>query len=130
MRQRHVRRYVVGAATAAAVVAMGAPAGAAPTNAKNSITFPDTFCSSLTGGAPVVTDFVVNGNGRAGAHTALGQFQPLALEVTVNGEPDLDTSFVKHNVGKSEYICRGEATLESPDGPVTISFVALGEFKP
>jgi hypothetical protein len=57
-------------------------------------------------------------------------FQPLGLEVTVNGQPDLDTSFVKNNVGKSEYICRGEATLETPDGPATIAFVALGQFKP
>jgi len=57
-------------------------------------------------------------------------FQPLGLEVTVNGQPDLDTSFVKNNVGKSEYICGGEATLETPDGPATIAFVALGQFKP
>jgi hypothetical protein len=130
MGKRRMRRVVVGAAAAVTVVALAGPAGAAPTGSKNAITFPDTFCSSLTGGPAIVTDFVVNGGGRGGAHTAFGEFQPLLLEVTFNGQPDLDTSFVKNNVGKSEYFCQGETTLETPDGPATIAFAALGQFKP
>jgi len=131
MGKRRVRRIVVvGAVAGAAVVAMAAPAGADPTGAKNAITFESTECTSLTGGDPIVTTFVVNGGGRGGAHTAFGEFQPLALEVTFNGQPDLDSNFVKNNVGKSEYICRGETTLLIPGGPATLGFVALGQFKP
>jgi hypothetical protein len=130
MGKRQVRRFVVAVAAAVGVLALAAPAGADPTNAPSAITFEDTVCVSLTDGPPVVTTFVVNGGGRAGAHTELGEFQPLALDVTFNGEPDPDSSFVKNNVGKSDYICQGEATLDTPDGPVTIAFTARGEFKP
>jgi hypothetical protein len=131
MKQRQVRWFVVGAAAAASVVAIAAPAGASPSNAKNSITFVDTVCTNLN--PPNITrklDFVVNGNGRDGAHTAMGIFQPLALEVSVNGVASPEDSFVKHNVGKADWGCNGQATLDTPGGPVVIAFTALGQFKP
>jgi hypothetical protein len=130
MGKRRMRRFVVGAGAAVTVVALAGPAGAAPTGSKNAITFPDTFCSSLTGGPAIVTDFVVNGGGRGGAHTAFGEFQPLALEVTFNGDTDPKSNFIKNNVGKSEYFCQGETTFDTPEGQVTIAFAALGQFKP
>jgi hypothetical protein len=109
---------------------MATPADAAPTNAKNSLTFVDTVCTNLN--PPNVTrvlDFVVNGNGRAGAHTVEGIFQPLSLAITFNGQPD-PRSFVKANVGKADWSCNGQATIPTPDGPAVIAFTALGQFKP
>src|SRR4051794_36173479 len=70
------REAVRSRATAAvSVVAMAAPAGADPSNAKNSITFVDAVCTNVN--PPNIymkLDFVVNGNGRAGAHTPAGIF--------------------------------------------------------
>jgi hypothetical protein len=128
MRQRQVRRFVVGAAAAVAVVAMGAPAGAAPTNSPSSLTFEDVECFGLVGQpAVLVTDFTVVGNGNGIAHTGVGIFQPLALEVTPDDE---NQNFVKPGVRKAEWRCVGATTFDTPEGPFTISFVALGVFHP
>jgi hypothetical protein len=125
-----MRRLIAAAAAVVGVAALASPAGAAPTNAKNSLTFVDTVCTNLN--PPNVTrklDFVVNGNGRGGAHTPAGVFQPLRLEVTVNGQLDLASSFEKANAGKADWSCDGQTTIEDPEaGPVVISFTALGRF--
>jgi hypothetical protein len=131
MRQRHVRRFVIGAAAAVAVVATAAPAGAAPTNARNSLTFVDTVCTNLN--PPNVTrklDFVVNGDGRGGAHTDAGIFQPLTLIVTANGQFDPSSSFIKNNADKAQWSCNGQTTVDFGGGPVVIAFTATGNFKP
>jgi hypothetical protein len=122
---------VIGAAAAGAVVATAAPAIAAPTNSPSSLTFEGVECLGLVGQPALVTDFTVVGNGNGIAHTAVGIFQPLALSVTVNGEPDPDgDNFVKPGARKAEWECHGETTFGTPEGPVTISFVALGVFHP
>jgi hypothetical protein len=131
-----MRRLLVGGvvavvSVAAGFVGMAGAASAAPSNAPSSLTFVPTVCTSLTGGAPIVTMFVVNGSGRGPGISPVGVFQPLSLAVTVNGEPDSDTSFVKQQADrKSEYRCSGSATIVTPDGPATIAFIALGQFKP
>jgi hypothetical protein len=131
MGQRQVRRLVIGAAAAVAVVAMAAPAGAAPTNSPSSLTFAGVECIGLVGQPPLVTDFTVVGNGNGIAHTGAGIFQPLALSVTINGEPDPEgENFVKPGARKAEWECHGETTFDTPEGSVTISFVALGVFHP
>ena len=73
-------------------------------------------------------DFVVNGGGRAGAHTSVGNFQPLALFVTVDGVLEPESSFEKNNVGKSRWICLGETTVDFGGGPTVIAFRAFGNF--
>jgi hypothetical protein len=110
---------------------MAAPAGADPSNAPSSLTFKDVVCTNLN--PPNVTrklDFVVNGGGRGGAHTAMGIFQPLALELSFNGVPSPEDSFVKGKATKADWSCNGQTTLYTPDGPVVIAFTALGQFKP
>jgi hypothetical protein len=129
-----MRRLLVGGAlavsSAAGVVGMAGAALAAPSNAPSSLTFPTT-CTSLTGGAPIVTTFVVNGSGRGPGISPVGVFQPLTLDVTFNGQLDPDTSFAKQQTDrKAEYSCTGSVTIETPQGPATIAFTALGQFKP
>jgi hypothetical protein len=125
-----MRRLIAAAAAVVGVAALASPAGAAPTNAKNSLTFVDTVCTNLN--PPNVTrtlDFVVNGGGRGVAHTPAGVFQPLSLELRVNGELSLGDSFEKNNVGKADWSCNGQTTIEDPEaGPIVISFTALGTF--
>jgi hypothetical protein len=124
-----MKRLLIGAVAAVAAVGVGIPAAsAAPTNGAHAIVFPGTECVAPDTGESVTVDFVVNGGGRAGAHTSVGNFQPLALFVTVNGDPDPDTSFQKNNVGKSNWICLGEATVDFGDGPTVIAFTAFGNF--
>jgi hypothetical protein len=51
--------------------------------------------------------------------------------VTFNGQPDPDTSFAKQQTDrKAEYRCSGSVTIATPQGPATIAFTALGQFKP
>jgi hypothetical protein len=132
-----MRRLLVGGAlagvslVAAGVVGMAGAASAAPSNAPSSLTFVPTTCTSLTGGTPIVTMFVVNGGGRGPGISPVGVFQPLTLDVTFNGQPDPDTSFAKQQTDrKADYSCSGSATIETPQGTATIAFTALGQFKP
>jgi hypothetical protein len=130
MKKLLVGAALAGAAVGGGVLASGASAG--PANSPTSLTFEDVECLGLLGQPDaVVTDFTVVGNGNGVAHSGAGIFQPLALEVTINGEPDPEgDDFVKPGVGKSEWRCTGETTFDTPGGPVTISFAALGLFHP
>ena len=128
MRQRQVRRFLVGAAAAAAVVAIAAPAGAAPSSSPNSLTFEGVECLGLVGQPALATDFVVVGQGNGIAHAGAGIFTPIVLDVTVNGEAD--PTVKKGNPDHAEWECSGTTSFDTPGGPVTISFVALGVFHP
>jgi hypothetical protein len=127
-----MKKLLVGAALASAAIGGGVAntASAGPSGSPSSLTFEDVECLGLVGQQDaLVTDFTVVGNGSGIAHTAAGIFQPLALEVTINGEPDPEgENFVKPGVGKSEWRCTGEASFDTPEGPVTIRFVGLGLF--
>jgi len=123
-----MKRLLTGAVAVAAALGFATPALAAPTNGANAIIFPGTECVAPDTGESVTVDFVVNGGGRAGAHTSVGNFQPLALFVTVDGVLDPETSFEKNNVGKSRWICLGEATVDFGGGPSVIAFRAFGNF--
>jgi hypothetical protein len=128
MRQRQVRTFVAGAAAAAAMVAMAAPAGADPTHSPSSLTFENVECLGLVGQPALVTDFVVVGNGNGIAHTGAGIFTPIVLDVTVNGEAE--PTVQKGNPDNAEWECSGTTSFDTPGGPVTISFVADGVFHP
>jgi hypothetical protein len=121
---------VIAVATAG-VAALAGPAQAAPTNSPKALFF-TTVCTNLDSGVTMpATTFVVQGNeGRAGAHSAAGIFQPLTLDVTVNGEPE--TIYAKANAGRAEWSCSGQTTVQDPESgeSVTIAFVATGNFHP
>ena len=128
MRKRQVKRFVTGAAAAAAVVAMAAPAGAAPSSSPNALTFEGVTCTGLVGQPTIVTDFVVVGQGNGVAHTEAGIFTPIVLDVTVNGEAE--PTVQKGNPDKAEWACSGTASFATPGGLVTIAFEADGIFRP
>ncbi len=128
-----MKKLFVGAALAGAAIGGGVVANAAsagPSSSPSSLTFEDVECLGLIGQQDaLVTDFTVVGNGNGIAHTGTGIFQPLALEVTIDVAADPEgENFVKPGVGKSEWRCSGETSFDTPQGPLTISFVALGLF--
>jgi hypothetical protein len=123
-----VRALVASVVAVVASLGLAAPALAAPTNAPSALVFDPTTCRGLQGQATLGLIFTVNGGGMGVAHTSDGRiFQPLALFVTVNGEVVQVVN--KNNAGKAEYTCTGDATVEGPDGPAEITFIASGVFK-
>ena len=124
-----MRRLFVGGALALVFsVSAAGPVSADPSNAPSSITFPDVFCVNPQFDI-IITDFVVNGQGRSGAHIAEGIVHPLSLEVYEvldNGVLVLvpEESFIKNNADKADWFCAGQVTLDSPEGPVTVAFLA------
>ena len=132
-------RKLIGGALAFISVSVTAPAvSAAPSNAPSSVTFPNAICVTPPGDV-LITDFVVNGQGRSGAHTDVGIVHPLLLEVYQvldNGILVLlpEESFVKNNFDNLSptvgWICAGQVTLDTPDGPFTLAFLARATISP
>ena len=123
-----MKRLLIGAVAVAAAVGFATPAMAAPTNGATALVFPGTECVAPDTGESVTVDFVVNGGGRAGAHSSVGNFHPLALFVSFDGVLDPESSFEKNNVDRSRWICMGETTADFGGGPTVIAFRAFGNF--
>lgn len=122
-----MKRFLVGLAAAVGVLVMAVPAGAAPTNAPSSLTFPFVTCT-IGSRSLLHTSFVVNGNGEGPAFSPTeGVFVAKSLTVIVNGQ-DTGEGYTKPGADEATYQCSGTTVTGPVDEPVVISFVATGDF--
>ena len=106
----------------------------------NAIVFSFVQCLPPGHSSPSFLRFVVNANAADPAPakvysffdqsdtTLLGLFQPTTLTIWVNGQ--VESTFVKNHVPPGVFLdqCSGTTTINTPQGPATLSFLADGYF--
>jgi hypothetical protein len=110
---------------------------------RNAITFSTVVCLLPGHSAQSLERWVVNAHAADPApakvydfynpsnNTLQALFQPFTLTIWVNGQ--VESTFVRKQAppaGSSVDQCEGTTTLNTPGGPVTISFLTFGRYLP